>query len=53
MSEQTTPDGIHPDERLRELSGSGWLFRFMEEFPQVRRLRAGGRSDRSRMSPCC
>lgn len=29
------------DERLRELSRGGWLLRFMEEYPAVRRLHAG------------
>ncbi|MCH7479173.1 MAG: hypothetical protein IIA14_13870 [SAR324 cluster bacterium] len=29
------------NERLRELSGGGWLFRFLEQFPKVRQLRPG------------
>ena len=30
------------NERLRELCGGGWLFRFLEQFPKVRQLRPGG-----------
>ena len=30
------------NERLRELSAGGWLFRFLEQFPKVRQLRHGG-----------
>jgi Family of unknown function (DUF6282) len=33
--------GLYPPERLQELSSGGWLFRFIEQFPQVKQVQRG------------
>ncbi|HKI99737.1 MAG TPA: DUF6282 family protein [bacterium] len=38
---KTRGAGLYSDERLHELSGGGWLFRFMEQFPQVKQVQRG------------
>jgi len=38
---KTRGSGLYTDERLQELSGGGWLFRFMEQFPQVKHVQRG------------
>jgi hypothetical protein len=42
MSEpEARGQGLYSNERLQELSGGGWLFRFMEQFPQVKQVQRG------------
>lgn len=42
MSERVSRGaGLYSDERLRELSGGDWLFRFLEQFPQVKGVQRG------------
>jgi Family of unknown function (DUF6282) len=42
MSElKNRASGLYSDERLRELSGGGWLFRFMEQFPAIKEVQRG------------
>jgi Family of unknown function (DUF6282) len=38
---RTRGTGLYSSERLEELSGGGWLLRFMEQFPQVRQVQRG------------
>lgn len=38
---KTRGAGLYSNERLQELSGGGWLYRFMEQFPKVRQVQRG------------
>lgn len=41
MDESVNREPLIPDVRLRELTDRGWLLKFLEAYPEVRRLRRG------------